>query len=1278
MKKLLKGLNVKMSEIKTFCNRAIAFAILELFIMTLVPVQVVSADNYDKKVIYDNGYGKKEYTVKEEFKKNVIVDQETVIEFKDVKLVIPSGAVKEPVDIIVEELEEVNKLDSGMENITSGAKGYRFKPNGMIFEKEVKLTIPYDKEKIKSEEDYTNLYTYFFNEKERHWERLDRVEIDKKECKITSLTNHFTDFINSTLKLPSSPGPLNFNPTSIKDIKAGNPLNGIPQIEGLEGGAFGSAGFSLPLNIPQGRNGLTPKLSIDYNSGNGNGIAGAGFDLNIPYITIDTKFGVPNYDGNDKYLLNGMELVPYKVVSGKTIYLPRVEGSFDLIERYGSNSSDYYFVVTNKDGTKNVYESGDGALKSNRDGSNIYKWYIKEIIDTNGNKVIYHYNSGTGGYSGKTFYLDNIEYTAYSNTESGAFKVSFVYEDRDDKIIDGRGRFVHLIDKRLKDIQVLYKDTASNNFVLGRDYRLSYIKNDFGKSAISEFGEYNNSEGKYYYSYKFDYFRMPSTDGGNDFASAVKYGDNLPLETQLDRNQSFGGGGSLYVGIGPGYGYMGFNFSAGANVGFSLKYAYDMTKFIDINGDGLPDIINQNAIWDPLKCYLNNGYGFRPEKKANGINKLLNESFDAGFDVGVSGGFGPFSGSLGGSFSWVKSWSTFTDFNGDGFVDFIPFMSDSYQKGTKEEDGKDLEFVGQPMQGGTTTYTVAPSVKDNSDDLKNGFYLVDPVRKWKPYKRGKVNLSGTITKLDEPNLGDATCDGVRINIYKNNDTLLTNVNNTNIDYWNSLLKDSNKINTSILLKNIGDTYSINQDVSLDKVDEIFFKLNSIKKVEKDLVDWEQVIAYKNIEFFDNISKSYVSDTTPNLNKYVFNNKDTLVKKDSSYKLYFDVSNDVSVGNTIDLSSDNKALGANTETGILGEVVKDESGQELGKRWFKVVKTNATKVYIIEEKNGVVGSDIEITGSNGLSFTSQGESIIIKDETNQFTKLYTLTNDITSDTTEKINANVFDNYIIKKLVTKDKNYMTDCYTKNGSYYEIKTDIKKSEKDRLAINDILTKIGFTNYDTVKREIRYYNGKYYDVSLTDWQTGIVEDLVSNETEESKLTKVKTSFIRVEDFGNDGSNNKIRFYVHVFDSKNDFSLSKLENGLTLRPYETLTKAEYEKNLSYLTELKADTSKENNRDFFISMYKWNGSYYVVDQNLANQKIQDDITNRNKLQGLLYNLGYATEYFNGGVYNWYYGEWNGNYEWNKNLIGIFDENKKSAYFTGLVAEEQRQSIRIEN
>ena len=70
MNKLLKGLNVKMSEIKTFCNRAIAFAILELFIMTLVPVQVVSADNYDKKVIYDNGYGKKEYTVKEEFKKN--------------------------------------------------------------------------------------------------------------------------------------------------------------------------------------------------------------------------------------------------------------------------------------------------------------------------------------------------------------------------------------------------------------------------------------------------------------------------------------------------------------------------------------------------------------------------------------------------------------------------------------------------------------------------------------------------------------------------------------------------------------------------------------------------------------------------------------------------------------------------------------------------------------------------------------------------------------------------------------------------------------------------------------------------------------------------------------------------------------------------------------------------------------------------------------------------------------------------------------------------------
>ncbi|MBQ3689174.1 MAG: hypothetical protein II937_04820 [Bacteroidales bacterium] len=44
-------------------------------------------------------------------------------------------------------------------------------------------------------------------------------------------------------------------------------------------GELGNAVYSLPIEIPEGTNGLTPSVSLNYNSLNGNGILGVGFML---------------------------------------------------------------------------------------------------------------------------------------------------------------------------------------------------------------------------------------------------------------------------------------------------------------------------------------------------------------------------------------------------------------------------------------------------------------------------------------------------------------------------------------------------------------------------------------------------------------------------------------------------------------------------------------------------------------------------------------------------------------------------------------------------------------------------------------------------------------------------------------------------------------------------------------------------------------------------------------------------------------------------------------
>src|SRR6516162_4592267 len=74
----------------------------------------------------------------------------------------------------------------------------------------------------------------------------------------------------------------------------------------------GAAGLRTPVPAPPGRDGFGPALTLGYSSGGGNSAFGAGWDLDgLPAITLDTRFHVPRWDGNDGYQLGGDELVPW-------------------------------------------------------------------------------------------------------------------------------------------------------------------------------------------------------------------------------------------------------------------------------------------------------------------------------------------------------------------------------------------------------------------------------------------------------------------------------------------------------------------------------------------------------------------------------------------------------------------------------------------------------------------------------------------------------------------------------------------------------------------------------------------------------------------------------------------------------------------------------------------------------------------------------------------------------------------------------------------------------
>ena len=94
-----------------------------------------------------------------------------------------------------------------------------------------------------------------------------------------------------------------------------------------------------------------------------------GWDMQLPAITVDSKWGVPRYDDDyetECYSYNGQELLPSphymsrwekRSGNGMKVFRLRTEGSFDSIVRYGDSPKNYWWVVTDKGGTKYYYGS---------------------------------------------------------------------------------------------------------------------------------------------------------------------------------------------------------------------------------------------------------------------------------------------------------------------------------------------------------------------------------------------------------------------------------------------------------------------------------------------------------------------------------------------------------------------------------------------------------------------------------------------------------------------------------------------------------------------------------------------------------------------------------------------------------------------------------------------------------------------------------------------------------------------------------------------------------
>ena len=174
--------------------------------------------------------------------------------------------------------------------------------------------------------------------------------------------------------------------------------------------ANGTATFSIPLPFSPARE-AGPALSLDYNSGAGNGVFGLGWSLRLPSIKRKTEGELPGYVDSDTFIFSDAEdLVPalvrdsagaYVVAAhdsacGRftiTPYRLRIEGAFSRIERWSDKTTgESRWRVISKDNQTTLFGwSAASRISDPDDGRRIFKWLPELVFDDRGNCAHYIY-----------------------------------------------------------------------------------------------------------------------------------------------------------------------------------------------------------------------------------------------------------------------------------------------------------------------------------------------------------------------------------------------------------------------------------------------------------------------------------------------------------------------------------------------------------------------------------------------------------------------------------------------------------------------------------------------------------------------------------------------------------------------------------------------------------------------------------------------------------------------------------------------------------------------
>lgn len=381
----------------------------------------------------------------------------------------------------------------------------------------------------------------------------------------------------NTISLPSGPG----------------------SIEGL-GESFqpmlntGTARYKVKIAMPPGVAGNTPELSLQYDSGFGDGPAGIGWTYGPGSISRQVDKGLPRYvdgpngmdddhdgeidepDEEDTFIgPDGEELVR---VSENT-YRARIEGNFARYRKLNNR-----WEVDLKSGTVLTFGATPSARISDETGVRVFRWLLEKSTDNNGNVIEYSYAGFSGSDNQK--YLKEIRYGSGTSSWNIFYFAYLTYENRQDWRKDYRSGFLVKTAMRLAGIHIGIQGVQPQQTTPG---------------------DWNND----------------STPDSLISRYAITYDDSTSHISHLTKIARYGSDGLTFL---PPVSFTYSPYAPPASI--SAKEGAinsenvpgsvmdnELVEFIDLNRDGLPDILKTDFYGNSHTAYRNLGPDLQGNKE---------------------------------------------------------------------------------------------------------------------------------------------------------------------------------------------------------------------------------------------------------------------------------------------------------------------------------------------------------------------------------------------------------------------------------------------------------------------------------------------------------------------------------------------------------------------------------------------------------------------------------------------------------------------------------------